>query len=259
VVRELHGIEEMTAASALWADVWGSETDGLQMHPGLLVALAHTDNYVAGAYDGTRLVGAAAGFFHSPDRRTLHSHIAGVLPSHTRRGIARALKLHQAAWCRARGVTDVSWTFDPLIARNARFNLVTLGTAVIAYEENLYGAMTDSLNAGHPTDRLLVNWDLRAAAGTLTWPPSGTGGAVIHGQGNLTNRLPAGDWDWCTTAIPADIEALRRTAPERAATWRSVQRAAFTHLLAHGWRVVGFDDDFGYHWYREDRHAPAGR
>lgn len=257
-VVELKDVTRMGQASRLWEEVWGSEPGELQMHPGLLVALAHTGNYVSGALVGGELVGAAAGFFHSPDHRALHSHIAGVLPSHTRKGIARALKLHQAAWCLRRGVTEITWTFDPLIARNARFNLTGLGTAVLEYLEDLYGPMTDARNAGHPTDRLLVGWDLTSPAAGPPWPPSGQGGALIAGDEPLPDLAPAAGWTWCTTAIPTDIEDLRRTAPDLAAAWRSGQRAAFQHLLATGWRVAGFDVEDGYHWLREDQHAPAG-
>ncbi|MCC6495344.1 MAG: GNAT family N-acetyltransferase [Propionibacteriaceae bacterium] len=257
-VVELQDAARMARASRLWAEVWGSGPGGLQMHPGLLVALAHTGNYVSGALLEGELVGAAAGFFHSPDQRSLHSHIAGVLPGHTRRGIARALKLHQAAWCLRRGVTEITWTFDPLIARNARFNLVGLGTSVLDYLEDLYGPMTDALNAGHPTDRLLVGWDLNRAVVRPPWPPAGPGGALIRHQEPRPGLARAAGWVWCTTAIPADIEDLRRTDPDRAAAWRAGQRAAFQHLLATGWQVAGFDPENGYHWLREDPHAAAG-
>ena len=72
-----------------------------------------------GAFAGTRMVGASAGFFSAPPDPALHSHITGVAPGGQHRGIGFALKLHQRAWALARAVPVIVWTFDPLVARNA--------------------------------------------------------------------------------------------------------------------------------------------
>ena len=93
----------------------------------LLRAFTKAGNYVGGAFDGGRLVGACVGFFHAPAEDALHSHIAGVAPGLTGRNVGFALKLHQRAWALLRGVSEIAWTFDPLVSRNAYFNLVKLG------------------------------------------------------------------------------------------------------------------------------------
>ena len=103
------------------------------MPPNLLRALAHSGNYAVGLYDGERMVGASVAFFAAPAERSMHSHITGVLPDHQSHGLGRVLKQHQREWALARDVGHITWTFDPLVARNAHFNLRVLGTRVTEY------------------------------------------------------------------------------------------------------------------------------
>src|SRR4029450_5155871 len=126
----------------------------------LLRALAHAGSYVAGAFAGTRMVGASAGFFTAPPDPGLHSHITGVAPTGQHHGVGFALKVHQRAWALARGIRVVAWTFDPLVARNAWFNLAKLGARPTGSLEDFYGPMTDAINAGMASDRLLLAWEL---------------------------------------------------------------------------------------------------
>ncbi|HKJ10882.1 MAG TPA: GNAT family N-acetyltransferase, partial [Ornithinimicrobium sp.] len=125
-----------------------------------LVAYVHSGCYVASAVeqDTSQVIGASVGFF-GPPGTSLHSHITGVHPSWAGHGIGRAMKEHQRAWCLERGVPAITWTFDPLVARNAFFNLHRLGARVEAFLPDHYGPMTDGRNAGHGSDRLLVTWD----------------------------------------------------------------------------------------------------
>ncbi|NBP52503.1 MAG: GNAT family N-acetyltransferase, partial [Actinobacteria bacterium] len=81
--------------------------------------------------------------------------------------ISRApdLKVAQREWALARGITEIRWTFDPLIARNAFFNLTRLGAVGAVYHADLYGTMTDPVNAGDATDRVEARWDLTGPVG----------------------------------------------------------------------------------------------
>ena len=78
-VRSLHEPAEMEAAAVLLSKIWNVDESKPYIDPGLLVALAHAHNYVAGAYQGAELLAVCVGFFHSPPDRALHSHIAGVV------------------------------------------------------------------------------------------------------------------------------------------------------------------------------------
>ncbi|MGI8868566.1 MAG: GNAT family N-acetyltransferase [Mycobacteriales bacterium] len=191
--------------------IWGGEPIDLAS----IVALAKTGNYVFGGYDGGELVAASLAFFGTPLGANLHSHVTGVLPAHEGRGIGRALKWHQRAWCLARGITHVTWTFDPLIARNAWVNIHRLGADVSEYAVDLYGPITDARNAG-PTDRLLLRWDLRDPGPRRA------------------------DGETRSVAVPPDIEAMRRTEPAAARRWQLDLRDTLGTALVDGWRVVDF-------------------
>ena len=58
----------------------------------------------------------------------------------------------------------MTWTFDPLVRRNAHFNLAVLGATVDEYLVDFYGPLPDAVNAGDESDRLLVVWPVGDAA-----------------------------------------------------------------------------------------------
>lgn len=225
-IRPLDTVEQVFDASAVLAEVWGGDRSG--MPPNLLRALAHSGNYAVGLYDGEVMVGASVAFFASPSARSMHSHITGVLPGHQSRGFGRVLKQHQREWALARDVGHITWTFDPLVARNAHLNLRVLGTRATEYLVNQYGPMDDGVNRGDESDRLMVSWALAA-------PPL------------------AAPTDECVVAaveVPRDIQAVRRDTPVDAAAWRIRVREAMVGHLADGLVVGGFDDDRGYLFVR---------
>ena len=157
-IRPLETVDAVFAASAVLTQVWGGDRSG--MPPNLLRALAHSGNYAVGLYEGDRMVGASVAFFAAPAARSMHSHITGVLPGRQSQGLGRVLKQHQREWALARDVGHITWTFDPLVARNAHFNLRVLGTHVTEYLVNHYGPMDDGVNRGDETDRIMVSWAL---------------------------------------------------------------------------------------------------
>jgi predicted GNAT superfamily acetyltransferase len=244
-VRELDATE-MTEASGLLAEVWRTSPRESPMEPGLLVALGFAGSYVSGAFDAAgTMVGACVAFLGAPIGGLLHSHVAAVRPGGPR-GTGTALKLHQRAWCAARGIEVVAWTYDPLIARNAWFNLGRLGAHVEAYLVDFYGPMDDGLNAGEESDRLLVHW--RVEPETVVHPdePERTHAALVaddRGGPRADLDVPP-DADALTLAVPADVEALRASdQPDVRATasrWRATFRDTYAAVHAQGWRVHGF-------------------
>jgi len=211
-------------------------------------ALAHAGNYAvsvrddrAGAQKNPTLAPIRA-----PARRALHSHITGLLPAARGRSIGTAVKLHQRAWALAHGLTTVTWTYDPLIARNAHFNLSTLGAVPTHYEVDFYGSMADGINDGDETDRFAVDWDL-----TRPWPPDPSTGEgdlllAVGTAGEPLNRAaPAADGP-VEVAIPHDIELARRNDPELGRAWRAALRDTLLPLLNRGYLVAGFTADAHY-------------
>lgn len=218
------GASRVSVFDRIWARAPGA--GGIDV--GTVVALAHSGNYAAVAYRDGDAVAGGLGFFGPPRSALLHSHIVGVLPGQTGSGLGRAIKLHQRAWCLERDVTTMSWTFDPLVARNAWFNLSRLGARVVSYVPDLYGTMDDALNLGHPSDRLVVHWDLRTALPTADGAPDAPAGRVRRVE------------------VPPDIESMRSRDPDQALRWRSRVRDELRGLLDDGWLVVGFDRPGGY-------------
>lgn len=217
-IRPLTTVAQIHEAAAVLREVWAGDRDA--MPPNLMRALAHAGNYVVGLYDADRMVGASIAFFAPPAERSMHSHITGVLPGLQSRGLGRLLKQHQREWAFARDVGHITWTFDPLVARNAHFNLHVLGTRATEYLVDHYGPMDDGVNRGDETDRLMVTWALAA-------PPAAT---------------PADDRVVATVAVPPDIETMRRESPTDAAAWRLRVRAEFLARLSEGLVVGGFDE-----------------
>ncbi|SDD14885.1 Predicted acetyltransferase, GNAT superfamily [Nocardioides lianchengensis] len=252
-VRELTDLSDLEDAVRLYATIWGRDANP-PVTVELLRAFAKAGNYVGGAFDGHRLVGACVGFFHAPSEDALHSHIAGVARDLAGRHVGFALKLHQRAWAMLRGVSDIAWTFDPLVSRNAYFNLAKLAAEPVEYLPNFYGTMLDTINGVDDSDRLLVRWRLRdpavvaACAGGPGLAPVSVAdelaaGAVVALGRSRTGTPVAGPLDGPVSlvAVPADIGVLRAEDPELAHAWRNAVREALTTLVAGGGRVSGFD------------------
>lgn len=261
-VRALVEHDELDAARKVWDLAWPSVEEGTQVTPNLLRAIEHSGGYLSGAYDGDQMVGAALALVarHRTDtgwENYLHSHLAATRPGQADRGIGTALKVHQRAWALDHDLPTVAWTFDPLVRRNARLNLVKLGGTVSSYLPDFYGQMTDALNVGDPSDRLLLRWDLASdrVAGALsgaTSSPSATDlladgaalGLVLQNWGVpvATEQVAA----LTLVAVPEDIIALRRTDPTAATAWRVAMRNALTPLLAAGGVVTGLTVEGDY-------------
>jgi predicted GNAT superfamily acetyltransferase len=235
VVRDLVRIEDLRAAETLFAATWPGQPPATA---GLLKALVHAGGYVSGAYASGELVGAAAAFLAEHGGPALHSHLAAVPPAARGLGVGLALKLHQRDWAAARGLHVVTWTFDPLVRRNAWFNLAKLGAKVTAYLPDFYGRMDDGVNDGAPTDRLLAVWDVWTESPPPA-PGDGAPAALEEVDGAPVARAVAPDAALVAVATPADVEALRRTDPALATRWRFAVREALEPLLASG-SVAGF-------------------
>jgi predicted GNAT superfamily acetyltransferase len=230
-IRLLGQAEEMVDVVHVFQQVWGSVSElvGLEM----LMAIAHAGGYVGAAYDvsGTgadRILGASVGILARHNgQRALHSHITGLLPGARRLGLGRAMKLHQQAWARDNGIEWIVWTFDPLVRRNAWFNVAVLGAEVHEYLESFYGTMTDAINAGDESDRLLLAWNVD------TDPDA----EPRDGRGVTAARL---------IPTPEDVVALRRTDPAAVQQWRADTRQAFTTAFADHLHVLGFTREGDY-------------
>lgn len=242
-VRELVGFEDFQEVFRLFDAIWHPLPANPPVTVELMRAFSHTGNYVAGAYDGKRLVGASVGFLAAPPGQVLHSHITGASIG---RGIGFALKLHQRAWALARDLNRITWTFDPLVRRNAHFNLAKLGARPEKYLRRFYDTMDDAVNAGDESDRVLAVWRIaepRVAAlcrGEALAPPV-PADAVVALEDRWGRPVRGrSDARVVLVAVPQDIERLRLTDPALALAWRHALREVLGGLLDEGATVTGF-------------------
>jgi predicted GNAT superfamily acetyltransferase len=209
------GHADARAAERVFTEVWGPGA----LPYDLMVAAAHTGGYLGLARVAGEVVGASFGLLARGER--LHSHATAVVTAAQNAGVGRALKHHQRAWAAAQGLSAITWTFDPLMRRNAHLNLVTLGATVEEYLVDFYGPLADAVNAGDDADRLLVLWATAPGdpADTATEEPGGNDVLV---------------------PTPDDIELLRRRDPPSARAWRERVRLELGERLATGATVRGF-------------------
>ncbi|MFB7595202.1 GNAT family N-acetyltransferase [Streptomyces sp. NPDC056160] len=251
-VREITEIAELTAVGVLFEAIWRSAPGTRPVTTELLRALSAAGNYVAGAFSDGELLGACVGFFGNPGKGSLHSHIAGVAKTGAGRGIGYALKLHQRGWALTQDVSAIKWTFDPLVRRNAYFNLGKLGALPVLYLRDFYGPMADGINGSGDTDRLMVSWDLGGTAvrAAAFGEPIRTDAKALLARGAAVALSVDADGGPATgsadapvvvVAVPADIEGLRGTDPGKAAAWRAALRETLGGLMSAGGRVTGFD------------------
>ncbi|MFB3920128.1 MAG: GNAT family N-acetyltransferase [Terriglobia bacterium] len=227
VIRPCRTRDELAACITLQKRIWGYSD--LEVYPArLFVNLAQIGGHVLGAFTPA---GEAVGFVASMPawrnhEKYYHSLSLGVLPEHENRGLGRALKLEQRRLALRTGIERIEWTFDPLRAKNAFFNIVRLGAMCRRYIPDHYGAVDSRLQKGLPSDRLVAEWWLRsprvrrALAGK---PPR-----------SLRGRHAA------EITIPGNIEAMKRLGAKQARNLQTQVRDQFTKSFAQGLVVTGF-------------------
>ena len=253
-IEELSALDDLRELAELFAVVWGRPGEP-PISSDLLRAMAHSGNYLAGTRADGRLIGGIVGWLggRPPHELHMHSHILGVVPGTETRGLGFALKQHQRRWCLERGVAAVEWTFDPLVRRNAYFNLTKLGAEAARYLVDFYGTMNDGINAGDESVRILIRWELTsekamlAAEGRPAQPAVDEGAARILSVGTdeapVTQKLEGPS---ALLQVPDDIVALRRRAPELARAWRLAVRAALGEAMSAGYRITSVTRDGWY-------------
>ncbi len=243
-LRPLESLRDADEVLRVMVATWGPH----QLVPReMILALGESGNVPWLAVSGGDVVGYVLGWtgVGSPDGLHVHSHMLAALPDRRHRGVGYALKLAQRAQALDQGIRVVRWTFDPLVARNAYFNLGKLGTVADRFGRDFYGEMTDALNRGDRSDRLVVRWDLDRAPGPRTVSPAErvvlvrrdgeepapqprTSGAAPSPQGALLE-------------IPQGHAGIRERDAALARSWRDAVADALETCLSLGLVAVGFD------------------
>jgi predicted GNAT superfamily acetyltransferase len=216
-LRPLTSVQDAQGVLDVMIATWGNH----QLLPReMIVALGESGNAPYGALaDDASLVGFVLGWAGvDGDGLHVHSHMLAAMPDRRHRGVGFALKLAQRAQALEQGIRVMRWTFDPMVARNAWLNLGKLGATADRFHRDFYGPMSDVLNEGERSDRLVVRWDLEAEPGPRAAPATAA-----------------------TVTVPAEYAELRERDPDAARVARDETAAALESLLDGGRIVVGFD------------------
>jgi len=233
--------DQFEDALGIMVATWGA----FQLPPReVLIALAHSGNVPLGAYDGKRMVGFVLGWAGVDEGGLhVHSHMLAALPEQRHRGVGYALKLGQRAQALDQDIHVARWTFDPLVARNAWLNLGKLGAVADRFGRAFYGEMTDEINRGDRTDRLVVRWDLDPDPA----PRSGPEGlpTVLAAEGDPDTPAPvrrSAPWPGGgVIEVPREHGDLRRRDAELASRWRDAAAEALEECFGAGLVVGAFD------------------
>jgi predicted GNAT superfamily acetyltransferase len=226
-----------------------------------LRALVHAGDPVHLALDlasaGEPVVGFAVGFLGWTPVLHVHSHQAGVVGAHQHRGVGYALKLAQRETCLRHGITDMRWTFDPMVRRNTAFNLGALGARATAFHPDFYGVMVDAVNEGDASDRLEAVWDLerrlpeRRDSTTATNRDEPTGPSLLEDRDGWPSATHADPRPGSVMTVPAHYTVMRREEPSRAAAWRAAARSVLVAAYCAGLRVGGVTTT-GYRFVQDE-------
>ena len=268
IIRILESPDEMRQVEELQRLVWpGSELDVVPAH--MLLAAVHGGGLVVGVYLDSALVGFVFGFpglYFTPDGpRAKHcSHMLAVHPDYRGQGLGFRLKRAQWQMVRHQGVDLITWTYDPLLSRNAYLNIAKLGAVCNTYLRNFYGDMRDELNVGLPSDRFQVDWwvgswrvnrRLSKRARRLlsldqflsanvqiinTASPSIDPTTKMKVKSRRGTKPVSVEEAILMVEIPADILAIKSVNPALALEWRLHIRSIFEDLFSQGYLVTDF-------------------
>jgi predicted GNAT superfamily acetyltransferase len=242
-IREVTSIDEYDACIRLQRDVFG--LPDLEISPRRhLIVSRMAGGWTLGAFVNETLVA----FVHhlaaaSGDRIFGYSHMMAVSAEYQNRGVGAKLKWAQRARALSEGRDFIKWTFEPMRARNAYFNLNRLGVVIRDYAVNFYGTDYSTNPAEHPprgmdSDRLFASWELRSPR-------------VEAFAGGRDYPLGAPDQ---VISIPADFSVVLKSDPARAKSELLRVRQEFLRALGDGLVCRSFERDGAkprYLFYRE--------
>lgn len=271
-IRQLTQATELSSVNQLEQIIWGGAE---AVPPDHLLASAKNGGMVLGAFDSDRLIGFVYAFPGFGEGRVwLWSYMLGVRPEFRGRGVGEALKLEQRKIALQMGYSLILWSFDPLQSANATLNIRKLGGIARRYEPSYYGEMSDALNAGLRSDRLIVEWWLNSPRVQerliLAGRDHPSAQMIQRASLPVVNPVRYREDGWPESAVPElgrDEAALWLVIPRRfqalkekdlglAGDWRYKTATALQHYLGAGYHVGDFGPWDGEGAYRLQKGEP---
>ena len=226
-IEKITTLQDQKFARNIFDKTWQIQI-GTEITPNLLQAMVYSGAYLTGAFIESKCIGAAFAFPATTNGLHLHSHMTAVLDDYRDQGVGYALKIDQWQWAKKNKYKEITWTFDPLVARNAKLNLIKLGVNISGYHPNFYGDMPDALNSGDESDRIMASWK------------------VVGEQPVVKSVIINPDESDTLIKIPEDIVAIRSKDISDNLKWRHKVREGFIQAFKKGGKVVGFSANNEY-------------
>ena len=248
IVRECTTIEEFDTCIDLQREAFGLPDIEISPRRHLIVS-RQAGGWTLGAFVGNRMVG----FVHhlaavrSDNEIFGYSHMMAVARDYQNKGVGARLKWAQRERALGEGRKYIKWTWDPMQARNAHFNLNRLGVLVESYGDNFYGTdynadpdqAVDDL-PGLQSDRLFANWYLDSSRVQ----------ALSRGEKAAVDSEAVS-----AVAIPAEWATLIRNDVEKARAEQVRVRNEFKKAFAEQLVCAGFErgeEQSRYLFYNRD-------
>jgi predicted GNAT superfamily acetyltransferase len=241
-IRECVEISELDSCVRLQHEVFGLPELEISPRRHLIVS-RQAGGWTLGAFEQQEGSERLVGFVHHlvavrADNEIFgYSHMMAVDREYQNKGVGARLKWSQRERVISEGRKFIKWTWDPMQARNAHFNLNRLGVTVSSYAANFYGtdyattpapdeAGTPKPAPGIDSDRLFANWQLQSRR--VNELAAGAAAAVAA---KPVTRI----------VIPPDWNALSREDPARAKQQQGRVRAEFQSAFAGGLICAAFE------------------
>ena len=238
-IRECTTIEEFDECVYLQREAFGLPDLELSPRRHLIVS-RQAGGWTLGAFVVERMVGFVHHLAAVRGNETFgYSHVMAVAKDYQNRGVGARLKWAQRERALAEGRKLIKWTWDPMQARNAHFNLNRLGVIVETYTDNFYGVdynldtgLEEKL--GLPSDRLFATWNIASARVV----------ALSSGSPAPVAATPS-----ATVAVPTEWNAFVKCEPQRARDEQARLREEFKKALAEKLVCAGFERGSDYSKY----------
>jgi chorismate synthase len=249
---EIYAVEdpdEIRSGVEVIKKAWGA-IDLATILKDIITGIESNGGLVLIAKDENKVVGISFGFIgYKNSKLYFYSHMTGVVQDYRKKDVGKNLKLKQREWAKKQNIDLISWTFDPLQGLNSNFNLSKLGAIARVYLENHYGTMTDSLNKGLRSDRLVAEWYINSEHVEERLKGAkrsyfNLNNSIITKEEGVIRVIEDIDLnledDTILIEIPKNIVSVKKSNPEAAVRWRALSAKVYEHYFSKGYALLDF-------------------